>query len=397
MNQTPRRRIQIPRPLIYVMVIGIVASWVPLAFIARARAVKSPHPRVHIFQDMDIQPKYVAQDSSDVTEDGAAMRLPVEGTVARGSLQLDDHLFRGFETDSNLQPVMVQTGDTSVPKYFTGYPKSLKVDSALLKLGRKQYDIYCSACHGHAGYGDGLVHRRAMKLKSEEVKKMYGDKYEPEPAGGWVNPANFHNDTFREGAYPNGKLYDMIARGKPVKDKKGKISYPMPAYREKLPVRDRWAVGAYVRALQWSQAMPNDRVPEELTAKLPPVPKVPEEVLADPKLIAKGKTLFKTKICFTCHQVDPKTPAPAGAALKAPAFMGKFWGTKRQVHDGIDPDTGKPSEKILTVVFNEAYFIESVKKPMAKIVKGSVAGMAPLPTTDEEVKALMAYVKSLSK
>ena len=114
------------------------------------------------------------------------------------------------------------------------------------------------------------------------------------------------------------------------------------------------------------------------------------------KLVAKGKTLFKTKICFTCHQVDPKTPAPAGAALKAPAFMGKFWGTKRQVHDGIDPDTGKPSEKILTVVFNEAYFIESVKKPMAKIVKGSVPGMVQQPLKDDEIKALMYYVRSLS-
>ena len=393
MSQKPGPKMQIPRPLIYVMVIGIVGSWVPLAFIARARAVKSPHPRIHIFQDMDIQPKYVAQDTHDVMEDGAAMRLPVEGTVARGSLQTDDHYFRGFETDSNLQPVMVTVGEKTEPKYFPGFPKSLKIDSALLKLGRKQYDIYCSACHGHAGYGDGLVHRRAMKLKSNELVDIYKKKFEPDPAGGWVNPANFHNDTFREGAYPNGKLYDMIARGKAVKDKDGKVSYPMPSYRDKLPVRDRWAVVAYVRALQWSQAMPVDRVPEELTAKLPPMPEKKQPTaadLSDPKLIAKGKQLFQTKICFTCHQVDPNTPAPAGVALKAPTFMGKFWGTEREVH----VDAGGPIEK---VTMDEAYFIESVKKPMAKIVKGAVPGMAPLPTTDEEVQALMAYVKSLSK
>ncbi len=107
-------------------------------------------------------------------------------------------------------------------------------------------------------------------------------------------------------------------------------------------------------------------------------------------LVEKGKGLFQTKICFTCHQVDPKTPTPAGVALKAPKFIGEFWGKEREVHIG----PGGPIEK---VTMNEAYFIESVKQPMAKIVKGAIPGMAPLPTTDDEIKALMAYVKSLSK
>ncbi|MEE2715030.1 MAG: cytochrome c [Verrucomicrobiota bacterium] len=118
---------------------------------------------------------------------------------------------------------------------------------------------------------------------------------------------------------------------------------------------------------------------------------VPTEELKDPALIAQGKTLFQTKICFTCHQVDPAVPAPAGLALKAPSFMDEFWGEEREVHKGL----GGPIEK---VKFDAAYFVESIRKPMDKVVKGALAPMPPPPPiTDDELKALMAYVKSLSK
>ena len=83
-------------------------------------------------------------------------------------------------------------------------------------------------------------------------------------------------------------------------------------------------------------------------------------------------------------------PTPAGLALKAPAFIGDFWGKEREVHEG------GPTGPIKKVNFDEAYFMESVEKPMAKIVKGAIPAMAPLPTTLEERKALAAYVKSLS-
>jgi len=117
------------------------------------------------------------------------------------------------------------------------------------------------------------------------------------------------------------------------------------------------------------------------------------------ELIAKGKLLYQTKICFTCHQADPATPAPAGLALKAPKFIGDFWGKEREVQLDADPasQTFEPSGKFVTVKMDEAYFLESVEKPMAKIVKGAIPGMAPLPTTLEERMALMAYVRSLSK
>jgi len=114
--------------------------------------------------------------------------------------------------------------------------------------------------------------------------------------------------------------------------------------------------------------------------------------LADPALITKGKTLFMTKTCFTCHQTDPAIPAPAGLAIKAPTFIGDFWGKEREVHIGFQG----PIQK---VVRDEAYFVESVMEPMAKVAKGSLSPMvlAPGLVNDEEIVALMAYVKSLSK
>ena len=114
--------------------------------------------------------------------------------------------------------------------------------------------------------------------------------------------------------------------------------------------------------------------------------------LSNPALIAQGKVLFQTKTCFTCHQVNPSIPAPAGMAIKAPAFIGDFWGKEREVHIGFQG----PIQK---VVRNEEYFIESIKQPMAKVAKGALAPMvlAPGLVNDEEVLALMAYVKSLSK
>tara|TARA_B100001250_G_scaffold405439_1_gene422921 strand:+ start:30 stop:737 length:708 start_codon:yes stop_codon:yes gene_type:complete len=114
--------------------------------------------------------------------------------------------------------------------------------------------------------------------------------------------------------------------------------------------------------------------------------------LSDPALIAQGKVLFQAKTCFTCHQTNPAIPAPAGMAIKAPTFIGDFWGKEREVHIGFQG----PIQK---VVRNEEYFIESVMQPMAKVAKGALAPMilAPGLVNNEEVLALMAYVKSLSK
>ena len=115
--------------------------------------------------------------------------------------------------------------------------------------------------------------------------------------------------------------------------------------------------------------------------------------LDDPALITQGKTLFLPKICFTCHQTDPAVPAPAGLALKAPKFIGDFWGKERLVHKGL----GGPLER---VVMGPGYFAESVSAigSGARVLKGALTPMPPPPpVTEEEVMALMAYVRSLSQ
>ena len=121
------------------------------------------------------------------------------------------------------------------------------------------------------------------------------------------------------------------------------------------------------------------------------------EAPSDP-LIAKGKILFMTKTCFTCHQTDPAIPAALGLAIKAPQFIGDFWGKEREVHIGFLPELAFEAP-IQKVVFNEEYFIESVNLPYEKVLKGVLSPMvlAPGLVNNEEVLALMAYVKSLSK
>jgi cytochrome c2 len=130
----------------------------------------------------------------------------------------------------------------------------------------------------------------------------------------------------------------------------------------------------------------------EKDGKYEPPRDVSKVDLSDPSLIAKGKVLFQSKTCWTCHQVDPAIPSPAGMAIKAPVFIGDFWGKEREVHIGYNG----PIQKVIR---NEEYFIESVMKPMAKVAKGALAPMviAPGLVNNEEVTALMAYVKSLSK
>ena len=115
--------------------------------------------------------------------------------------------------------------------------------------------------------------------------------------------------------------------------------------------------------------------------------------LNDPALIAQGKTLFLSKACYTCHQNDPAVPAPAGLALRAPKFIGDFWGKERLVHKGM----GGPLER---VVMGPGYFAESVSPTSSgvRVLKGALTPMPPPPpVNEEEIKALMAYVRSLSQ
>lgn len=166
-------------------------------------------------QQMADQPSYRPLQASKFFSDGRASRPLVEGTIARGQLRLDDHLYRGTV---NGQPA-------------TEFP--FEVTEAVLERGQKRYNIYCAPCHDQAGSGNGMIVRR-----------------------GFHKPPSFHTDKLREA--PVGQLYDVIANGYRL----------MPAYSAQIPVDDRWAIVAYMRALQLSQnATPAD-VPREELQKL---------------------------------------------------------------------------------------------------------------------------------
>jgi mono/diheme cytochrome c family protein len=146
----------------------------------------------------------------------------VEGAVARGEVLGEQALMTGREGDGWIAEIPVP------------------VDEALLVKGRQRYDIYCSPCHGLAGFGDGMVAKRADALQE----------------GTWTPPSSFHTDLIRQ--REAGHIFNTISNG--IRN--------MPAYGSQIPVEDRWAVVAYVRALQRSQNATTDDVPEDIRAQL---------------------------------------------------------------------------------------------------------------------------------
>jgi mono/diheme cytochrome c family protein len=134
----------------------------------------------------------------------------VENTVVRGSVQ-DDSLF--------------------VPKESNAFP--LPISAELLQRGEQRYAIFCTPCHGIQGDGLGMVAMRGMK-----------------------HPPSYHQDRLRQ--VPNGYLYDVITNGFGA----------MYGYSAQIPARDRWAIVAYLRALQLSRNAPVGQLPAELREKL---------------------------------------------------------------------------------------------------------------------------------
>lgn len=211
-----------PRSLRLALIALAVVALVPFAFLFKARYTQSPLPRVHPIQGMDNQPKYKAQRANPVFADGRAERPPVAGTVARGQLRNDDRFYRGLENGQWVASIPVE------------------VNAALLHRGQERYGIYCSPCHGLSGYGDGIVGVRADRLQE----------------GTWVPPANLHDDQVRQRA--DGHIFNTITNG----------IRTMSAYGPIIPEQDRWAIVAYVRALQRSQHGTVDDVPADLRARL---------------------------------------------------------------------------------------------------------------------------------
>src|SRR5215475_5600575 len=148
-------------------------------------------------QDMANQPKNRPESPSDFFADGRSVRPLIENTVARGSVDNDAY---------------------NVPKDFAGFPTSVTVNERLLRRGEDRYKIFCTPCHGLQGNGEGMITARGMK-----------------------HPPSYHIDRLRQA--PNGYFYDVISNGFGA----------MYGYSDRIPPRDRWAIIAYLRALQLSR------------------------------------------------------------------------------------------------------------------------------------------------
>ena len=166
-------------------------------------------------QDMHDTPRYEAYEKSDFFGDGRSVRPQVEGTVARGQLREDAAFFTGKEGVALLARIPVP------------------VDRAVLLRGRERYNIYCAPCHGQAGRGDGMIVRR-----------------------GFRQPTSFHVDRLR--AQPDGYYYDVVTNGFGA----------MPDYAAQVTPADRWAIVAYVRALQLSQHADYAALPPRLQQRV---------------------------------------------------------------------------------------------------------------------------------
>lgn len=207
----------LPKGIVYALAIGVVLSWLPLVLIARAWVTHSDSPRIHLFQGMDNQVKAKPQQANPLFADHRAMRPVVPGTVARGKLNEDAHLVRG-RIDG---------------QWATTFP--MPITESVVRHGQKRFNVFCSPCHGLTGAGNGPIHKRA--LDRQESK--------------WVPPTDLTGTSVRDRAV--GHIYNSITHG--IRN--------MASYGAQIPVADRWAIVAYIRALQLSQDAPLEAVPAE--------------------------------------------------------------------------------------------------------------------------------------
>jgi len=213
----------LPRWMRIAPIVAVAVALIPPLLVARARAVKSRQPRIHLVPDMDNQPKVRTQQYNPMFADRRAMRRPVAGTVARGDLQEDDHLYRGRVAND----------------WAATFP--MPVTEAMMRRGQERFNIFCAPCHGLDGTGKGPVAARAEQI-----------------GGPWVPPLSYHQPQVRE--RPHGHIFNTITNG----------IRTMPAHGPQITVADRWAIVAYVRALQRSQDARLEDVPEEYREALRP-------------------------------------------------------------------------------------------------------------------------------
>jgi len=181
--------------------------------LSSCRGETSKKPPVHPNLNMDYAVSFKPQERNAFFEDGRSMRMPVEGTVARGQARLDTEYYEG---------------KTASDSYVAKIP--VEVTREMVLRGQDRYEVFCTPCHGGTGAGDGLIISR-----------------------GYVPPQTYHQDRLRD--VEDGYIYDVIANG--IRN--------MPAYRRQIPTEDRWAIVAYVRALQRSQYANRTEVSQMIT------------------------------------------------------------------------------------------------------------------------------------
>ena len=175
-------------------------------------------------QDMQDQPRFKPLRPNPMFDDGGSARPLVEGTVPRASAS-----FRPSWIAAAARPTPVSEGND--PTKATQFPFSITAN--VIDRGQDRFNIYCAACHGRIGDGRGMVVQR-----------------------GFRQPPSYHIDRLRSA--PVGHFYDVVTNGFGA----------MPSYADQIPSQDRWAIIAYIRALQLSQHAPVSDVPLEKRNKL---------------------------------------------------------------------------------------------------------------------------------
>jgi mono/diheme cytochrome c family protein len=194
----------------FLLIFGLAVITVML--VAGKRGDISRKPPIEVFPDMDRMPKLRPQTHASFFADKMSSRLPVAGTVARGSAYQDTPVNTGKHP-----------GTTN---WIENIP--VVVNETLLKRGQERYGIYCLVCHGAAGDSKGIT-----------------GKY------GMVGMANFHDPRLVKMA--DGEIFNTVTFGKNL----------MGPYGGQIPIADRWAIIAYVRALQRSRLALIDDVPAD--------------------------------------------------------------------------------------------------------------------------------------
>ena len=270
---------KIPRFLILGWASTVALSLIPLLIVAQMRVTTSRAPRFHIFPDMDLSPSKDAQQTTTLFADFRAARPDVPGTVARGDGGGDLNFLSGVDVkalsrldrakadrlvahfaalnpgpwqDEHAEPGATSdsaddaAADPSATAEVDNTPwvqeNPVELTREVFERGREKFNIYCVVCHGPSGRGNGLVNQRAQQILATT----------------WTPPSNIVDPALGSDQYPDGKLFSTITNG----------VRKMSGYASQISARDRWAIVAYVRALQLSQNAELDMVPESERAEI---------------------------------------------------------------------------------------------------------------------------------